>query len=120
LTPEINSQPIVYKDGRKNRNALKNCKTVIYQFHFKGNVVAEPLLCAYPQVSAEHRLPLVYPNVESLIETGQKQTSDIRLNRDYHGSINFSKTGFMLRVAVQRAVIVKLGETIFTVVPGIS
>jgi len=39
----------------------------VNQFHFKGNVVAEPLLCAYRQVSAEHRLPLVYPNVESLI-----------------------------------------------------
>ena len=36
--------------------------------------------------------------------------SNLRLNTDYRGSINFTKTGFMLGVALQRAVIVKLGE----------
>jgi hypothetical protein len=56
---------------------LKTVKTIIDQFRYKGNVLAEPLLFAYPQVSAEHRLPLVYANVESLIEIGLKQTYQI-------------------------------------------
>lgn len=109
----------MYKDERKIEMQLRTVKAFIDQFRYKGNMLAKPLLFAYPQVSAEHRLPLVYPNVESIIEIGLKQT-DLKLYRDNHGSTNFSKTGFMLGVAVQRAVIVKLGETIFTVVPEVS
>jgi len=52
---------------------LETVKTIICQFHYKGNVVAEPLLFAYRQVSAEHRLPLAYPILESRIEIAQKQ-----------------------------------------------
>ena len=59
--------------GEKIGTPLKTVKTIIYEFLCKGNVVVEPLLFAYSQVSAEHRLALVNPNVESRIEIGQKQ-----------------------------------------------
>ena len=37
--------PIMHKDGEHNKkkNAIKSYQKYIYKFHYKGNVLAEPL-----------------------------------------------------------------------------
>jgi len=41
----MNPMPIMHKDGEHNKkkNAIKSYQKYIYKFHYKGNVLAEPL-----------------------------------------------------------------------------
>jgi hypothetical protein len=42
---KMNPVPIMNKDREQNKNinAIKNYQNYIYQFHYKGNVLTEPL-----------------------------------------------------------------------------
>jgi hypothetical protein len=47
---KANPALIMHENEKKNENEMKNDQNYIYQFHYKGNVLAEP------QGSAQHSL----------------------------------------------------------------